>query len=440
MQGRIPPHNLEAEQSLLGAMILDMHAINDAMEMIKAECFYSEAHRIIFETILEMSDRSEPVDLITLSDALQIKGRLDVIGGISYLTLLIDKGIITTNARRYAEIIDEKATLRQLIRTSTEILEKGYSEEDAGDLIEMAEKSIFDITQKRNSEGFAPIGRILSSTFEEIGRLATHKGALTGITTGLIDVDRKTSGLQRSDMILIAARPSMGKTAFALNLCKNAAMMANASVAIFSLEMAKEQLVQRMLSAEALVSMGAIKTGQLSEEDWPHLIAAVGRLSKAKIFIDDTPAISITEMRAKCRRLKAEQGLDVVMVDYLQLMSGGKAESRQQEISMLSRSLKQLAREMSCPVIALSQLSRAPEQRADHRPMLSDLRESGAIEQDADLAMFLYRDEYYFPDKEDNKNKAELIIGKQRNGETGTVELHWMGQFQLFRDLSTLEQ
>ncbi len=439
MQNRIPPHNLEAEQSLLGAMILDVHAINDAMELIKSESFYSEAHKIIFDSILEMSDRSEPVDLITLSDTLQIKGRLDVIGGMSYLTLLIDKGIITTNARRYAEIIDEKATLRQLIRTSTEILEKGYSEEAAGDLIEMAEKSIFDITQKRNSEGFSPIGRILSNTFEEIGRLATHKGALTGVTTGLIDVDRKTSGLQKSDMILIAARPSMGKTAFALNLCKNAAMMANASVAIFSLEMAKEQLVQRLLSAEALVSMGAIKTGQLTEEDWPHLIAAVGRLSKAKIFIDDTPAISISEMRAKCRRLKAEQGLDMIMVDYLQLMSGGKSESRQQEISMLSRSLKQLAREMSCPVIALSQLSRAPEQRADHRPMLSDLRESGAIEQDADLAMFLYRDEYYFPDKEDNKNKAELIIGKQRNGETGTVELHWMGQFQLFRDLSTLD-
>ena len=438
MQGRIPPHNLEAEQSLLGAMILDVHAINDAMELIKSDCFYSEAHKIIFDSIIEMSDRSEPVDLITLSDTLQIKGRLDVIGGMSYLTLLVDKGIITTNAKRYAEIIDEKATLRQLIRTSSEILEKGYSEGDAGDLIEMAEKSIFDITQKRNSEGFSPIGRILTSTFEEIGRLATHKGAITGVTTGLIDVDRKTSGLQKSDMILIAARPSMGKTAFALNICKNAAMMANASVAIFSLEMAKEQLVQRMLSAEALVSMSAIKTGQLSEEDWPHLIAAVGRLSKAKIYIDDTPAIGISEMRAKCRRLKAEQGLDLIMVDYLQLMSGGKSESRQQEISLLSRSLKQIAREMSCPVVALSQLSRAPEQRADHRPMLSDLRESGAIEQDADLAMFLYRDEYYFPDKEDNKNKAELIIGKQRNGETGTVELHWMGQFQLFRDLSTL--
>lgn len=440
MQGRIPPHNLEAEQSLLGAMILDTHAVNEAMEIIQSECFYSEAHKIIFDTIIEMSNRNEPIDLITLSDLLQIKGRLDVIGGMSYLTLLTDKGIITTNARRYAEIIDEKSTLRQLIRTSAEILEKGYSEEDASDLIEMAEKSIFDITQKRNSEGFAPIGTILTQTFEEIGRLATHKGALTGITTGLLDVDKMTSGLQKSEMILIAARPSMGKTAFALNLCKNAAMMANASVAIFSLEMAKEQLVQRMLSAEALVSMGAIKTGQLSEDDWPHLISAVGRLSKAKIYIDDTPAISITEMRAKCRRLKAEQGLDVIMVDYLQLMSGGKAESRQQEISMLSRSLKQLAREMNCPVIALSQLSRAPEQRADHRPMLSDLRESGAIEQDADLAMFLYRDEYYFPDKEDNKNKAELIIGKQRNGETGTVELHWMGQFQLFRDLSTLHQ
>ncbi|MCK8060882.1 MULTISPECIES: replicative DNA helicase [unclassified Fusibacter] len=440
MQGRIPPHNLDAEQSLLGAMILDQHAINEGMESLKSDDFYSEGHRIIFDAILEMSDQNRPVDIITLSDMLSSKGKLDAIGGIGYLTDLTDKGILTTNAKQYANIIEEKATLRQLIRTSTEILEQGYSQVEATELIELAEKSIFDITQKKSNEGFTPIGRILTRAFEDIGRLAANEGMVTGITTGLVDVDKKTSGMQRSDMILIAARPSMGKTAFALNLCKNAAMMGGASVAIFSLEMAKEQLVQRMLSAEALVSMGAIKTGQLSEEDWPHLISAVGRLSKSKIFIDDTPAIGVTELRAKCRRLKAEHGLDVIMIDYLQLMSGTKAESRQQEISTISRSLKSIAREMDCPVLALSQLSRAPEQRADHRPMLSDLRESGAIEQDADLAMFLYRDEYYFPDKEDNKNKAELIIGKQRNGETGTVELHWMGQFQLFRDLSTLEQ
>jgi replicative DNA helicase len=440
MQGRIPPHNLDAEQSLLGAMILDQHAINEGMESLKADDFYSEGHRIIFESILEMSDQNRPVDIITLSDMLGSKGKLDAIGGIGYLTDLTDKGILTTNANQYANIIEEKSTLRQLIRTSTEILEQGYSQVDTSELIELAEKSIFDITQKKSNEGFTPIGRILTKAFEDIGRLAANEGMVTGITTGLVDVDKKTSGMQRSDMILIAARPSMGKTAFALNLCKNAAMMGGASVAIFSLEMAKEQLVQRLLSAEALVSMGSIKTGQLSEEEWPHLISAVGRLSKSKIFIDDTPAIGVTELRAKCRRLKAEHGLDVIMIDYLQLMTGAKAESRQQEISTISRSLKSIAREMDCPVLALSQLSRAPEQRADHRPMLSDLRESGAIEQDADLAMFLYRDEYYFPDKEDNKNKAELIIGKQRNGETGTVELHWMGKFQLFKDLSTLEQ
>lgn len=439
MNSRIPPHNLDAEKSLLGAMILDQQAINEGMENLKQEDFYSEAHRIIFDTILTMSDRNQPVDLITLSDALTTIGRLDAIGGMAYLSELTDVGILTTNAKQYAEIIEEKATLRQLIRTASDILERGYSEEDTKELIEVAEKNIFDITQKKNNDGFTPIGRILSKTFDQIGQMAANEGTVTGITTGLIDLDRKTSGFQRSDMVLIAARPSMGKTAFSLNVCKNAAMMAGASVAIFSLEMAKEQLVQRFLSAEALVSMGAIKTGQLTEEDWPHLIAAVGRLSKSNIFIDDTPAISISEMRAKCRRLKAEKGLDIIMIDYLQLMSGGKAESRQQEISMISRSLKALAREMNCPVIALSQLSRAPEQRADHRPMLSDLRESGAIEQDADLVMFLYRDEYYFPDKDDNKNKAELIIGKQRNGETGTIELHWMGQYQLFRDLSTLE-
>ena len=433
--GKVPPHNLEAEQSVLGAMILDKDAIIDASEILVADEFYKEAHREIFTAIITLFNRNEPVDLVTLSHELEIKGVLDSLGGMSYLSDLTNAGIITTNAKYYAKIISEKAVLRRLIFASSEIIEKGYDSEEADVLLDIAEQHIFDISQKKSRDGFSKIDEILMVTFDNIEKLYHDKGVTTGLSTGFIDLDRKTSGLQKSDMILIAARPSMGKTAFSINVCQNAALRSGASVAIFSLEMSKDQLVQRMLSAEAHIPIQDLRNGRLEDEDWTRLASAMGPLSQAKIFIDDTPGISVTEMRAKCRRLKMEHGLDLIMIDYLQLMSGGgKQESRQQEISMISRNLKGLAREMDCPVIALSQLSRAPELRADHRPILSDLRESGAIEQDADIVMFLYRDEYYFQDSE-KKNIGELIIAKQRNGETGNLELAWIGQFTKFANL-----
>lgn len=434
MMGKVPPHSLEAEQSALGAMVLDKDAVTEVVELITDEDFYKEAHRAIFRGIIDLYNRNEPVDIITLSGELGKQGVLEDIGGVEYLSDLTSMGIVTTNAKYYAKIIEEKSTLRRLIRASSEIIEKGFSSEGADYLLDLAEKSIFDISQKKNREGLEAIKEVLLKAYEQIEILYGSEHALTGLTTGFMDLDAKTSGFQRSDLILVAARPSMGKTAFSLNVCQNAAMKSNASVAIFSLEMSKEQLVQRLLSSESHIPMQDLRNGRLKEEDWISLAKAMNSLSNCSIFIDDTPAISVLEMRAKCRKLKMEKGLDLIMIDYLQLMSGnGKNESRQQEISTISRSLKALAREMDCPVVALSQLSRAPELRADHRPILSDLRESGAIEQDADVVMFLYRDEYYFPDSE-KKGIGEVIIGKQRNGETGTVELVWLGQFTRFAD------
>lgn len=434
MMGKIPPHSLEAEQSALGAMILDKDAVTEVVELITDEDFYKEAHRAIFRGIIDLYNRNEPVDIITLSEELAKQAILQDIGGLEYLSDLTTMGVVTTNAKYYAKIIEEKSMLRRLIRASSEIMEKGFSSEEADTLLDMAEKTIFDISQKKNREGLEAIKEVLLKAYEQIERLYGSEHALTGLSTGFTDLDGKTSGFQRSDLILVAARPSMGKTAFSLNLCQNAALKNSASVAIFSLEMSKEQLVQRMLSAESHIPMQDLRNGKLKEEDWISLAKAMNSLSNCNIYIDDTPAISVLEMRAKCRKLKMEKGLDLIMIDYLQLMSGnGKNESRQQEISTISRSLKALAREMDCPVVALSQLSRAPELRADHRPILSDLRESGAIEQDADVVMFLYRDEYYFPDSE-KKGIGEVIIAKQRNGETGTVELVWLGQFTRFAD------
>lgn len=432
---KIPPHSIEAEQSALGALILDQDAVTEVIELIGEDDFYKEAHKAIYRGIIDLYNKNEPVDIITLSEELGKAGVLEDIGGIEYLSDLTTMGVLTTNAKHYAKIIEEKSTLRRLIRASSEIIEKGYQGEDeAIHLLDLAEKSIFDISQKKNREGLEPIKDVLLKAYEQIERLYGSESTVTGITTGFIDLDAKTSGFQRSDLILVAARPSMGKTAFSLNLCLSAALKSNGSVAIFSLEMSKEQLVQRMLSAESQIAMGDLRSGNLKEEDWIGLAKAMNNLSNCKIYIDDTPAITVTELRAKCRKLKMERGLDLIMIDYLQLMNGsGKNESRQQEISTISRSLKAIAREMDCPVVALSQLSRAPELRADHRPILSDLRESGAIEQDADLVMFLYRDEYYFPDSE-KKGIGEVIIAKQRNGETGTVELVWLGQFQRFAD------
>lgn len=434
--GRIPPHSIEGEQSVLGSMMLDRNAIVTATEILKPSDFYKEAHSEIYESILDIYNRDEPVDLITLSEELKKRNTLDAIGGILYLADLSEAISTTANIRFYCEIVEEKSILRKLINASNEIIAKGYeADEDINVIIDIAEKKIFDITQKRSHEGLDPIKEVLLDSFSRIEQMALNKSDLTGLTTGFIDLDQKTSGLQKSDLVLIAARPSMGKTAFSVNVAVNAALKGDASVAVFSLEMSKEQLVQRMLSSESHVELQKIINGRLNEDDWPKLLSAMGPLSQAKIFIDDTPGITLMEMKAKCRKLKIEKGLDLVMIDYLQLMSGeGRNENRQQEISAISRGLKGLAKEMDCPVIALSQLSRAPEIRSDHRPILSDLRESGAIEQDADIVMFLYRDDYYDPESE-KKNIGEVIIAKHRNGPTGTVELVFMGEFTKFLNM-----
>lgn len=431
--GRIPPHSIEAEQSVLGAMILDKESINTAIEIIRPEDFYKEANGEIFEAIILLFNKNEPVDLITLSEELKRRGTLENIGGVTYLANLSSGVATTANTKYYCKIVEEKSLLRRLIRSSNEIMGKAYEDaEEVTAIIEKAEKDIFDITQGTHREGFSPISEVLLTSFAKIEEMAANKGGLTGLTTGFIDIDNKLSGLQKSDLVLLAARPSMGKTAFGINIATNAALRAKANVAIFSLEMSKEQLVQRMISATAHVDLQKIISGNLSEDEWLQIINSMGPLSQSNVYIDDTAGIPLMEMKAKCRRLKIEKGLDLIVIDYLQLMTmEGHNENRQQEISAISRGLKALAKEMDCPVIALSQLSRAPELRADHRPILSDLRESGAIEQDADVVMFLYRDDYYHEESE-LKNIGEVIVAKHRNGPTGTVELVWKGEFTKF--------
>jgi len=433
MVQRIPPNSTEAEQSVLGAMLLDKEAISTATELISGEDFYREAHKEIFEAIVDIYNRGEPVDLITLTEKLKTRNTLDVVGGITFLTNLMDSVPATNNVKYYAKIIEDKSLLRRLIKASSEIISKSYEASlDTGEIIDDAEKGIFNISLNRSTQGFTHVKNILSVNFDKIEELYLNKGKITGVPTGFNDLDGKLSGLQRSDLVLIAARPSMGKSSFMMNIVQYAAVRENVTTAIFSLEMSKEQLTQRLLCAEALIDAHRLRIGDINEDEWVKLARAMGPLSEAPIFIDDTPSISITEMRAKCRRLKLEQNLGLIVIDYLQLMQGkSSSESRQQEISEISRSLKALAREINVPVVALSQLSRAPEMRADHRPILSDLRESGAIEQDADVVMFLYRDEYYHPDSE-KKNIGEVIIAKQRNGPTGTIELVWLGQFTKF--------
>lgn len=432
---KLPPHSVEAEQSVLGSMLLDKEAIIVTLEILQGEDFYKEAHREIFESMYDLFNREEPIDLVTLTEELKKRETLEAIGGIPYLTSLASGVPIASNVRHYAEIVEKKSLLRKLIKASQEIVQLGYSSDvEVGQVLEQAQKSIYDISQNRSSEGFIAIRDVLSDTFDRIEMLYESKTKITGLTTGFIDLDKKLSGFHKTDLILVAARPAMGKSAFALNLAQNAAIKAGASVAVFSLEMSKEQLMLRMVAAESMVDLSKIQIGNLNEEEWTKIANAMVPLSQSKIFFDDTPGISVMEMRSKCRRLKMEQGLDLVLIDYLQLMeSDRRSENRQQEIASISRNLKIMAKELDCPVIALSQLSRAPELRADHRPILSDLRESGAIEQDADLVMFLYRDEYYHPDS-DKKNIAELIISKHRHGETGTVDLIWLGQFQKFLD------
>ncbi len=439
--GRVPPHSIEAEQSVLGAMILDKDSINTAVEIIRPDDFYHSANKEIYETIISLYNNNIPVDLITLSEELKNKGSLDKVGGMTYLVDLSNIVATTANTKYYCEIVEEKSILRRLIKSCDQVIYKSYESKDEVDaIIEGAEQSIFNITQGRDREGFAPISDVLLDSFAQIEERAAHKGNLTGLTTGFTDINNKLSGLQKSDLILLAARPSMGKTALGINIAVNAALEADASVAIFSLEMSKEQLVQRMMSSVSHVDLSKIISGKLSSEDWIEVTNSVGPLSNANIFIDDTAGISLLEMRAKARRLKMEKGLDLIVIDYLQLMEmEGHSENRQQEISAISRGLKALAKEMDCPIIALSQLSRAPELRSDHRPILSDLRESGAIEQDADVVMFLYRDEYYHEDSE-LRNIGEVIIAKHRNGPTGTVELVWKGEFTKFLNKESFRQ
>ena len=431
--GRIPPHSIEAEQSVLGAMIVNKEAINTAIEIIRPDDFYKEANKEIFEAIIVLFNKNEPVDLITLSEELKQRGTLENIGGVTYIANLSSSVATTANTKYYCKIVEEKSILRRLILSSDEIMTKAYEDsEEVEVIIEKAEKNIFDITQGSHREGFSPISEVLLSSFAQIEERAANKGALTGLTTGFTDLDNKISGLQKSDLVLLAARPSMGKTALGINIATNSALKGNASVAIFSLEMSKEQLVQRIISATSHVNLQKIISGNLVDDEWIQVVNSMAPLSQMSIFIDDTAGISLMEMKAKCRRLKIEKGLDLVLVDYLQLMTiGNSQESRQQEISAISRGLKGLAKEMECPVIALSQLSRAPELRSDHRPILSDLRESGAIEQDADVVMFLYRDEYYDQESE-KKNIGELIIAKHRNGPTGNIELVWKGDYTKF--------
>lgn len=440
--GRIPPQSVEAEQSVIGSMLIDKEVIPVVMEVLKPEDFYRPDHKEIYEVIIELFDKAQPIDLITVSERLKLHGKLELVGGLEYLSDIATAVPTTANVKHYAKIVEEKSLLRKLIKASSDIVDLGFNaSEEVSFILDKAEQNIFDILQKRSSQGFVPIKDVLVETFNKLEELYNNKGHITGIPTGFVDLDFKTSGLHNSDLVLIAARPAMGKTAFALNLAQNAAVHSGVPVVVFSLEMSKEQLVNRMLCSEAMVDSNKMKTGQLEDNDWQKVARALGPLSEAPIFIDDTPGISITEIRAKCRRMKLEHNLGLVVIDYLQLMQGSKSrsENRQQEISEISRSLKILAKEINVPVICLSQLSRAAETRTDHRPILSDLRESGAIEQDADIVMFLYRDDYYNPDTE-KKNIAEVILAKHRSGSTGTVELVWLGQYTKFANLEKFRQ
>ena len=433
---KIPPHDIDAEQAVLGSMLTDKEAVNAAIESLKEDAFYRDENRIIFQAIVNLYSKSEPIDIITLKDELESMDKFEQVGGYEYLASLPDKVPTTANVQKYIKIVEEKSILRNLIKTANEIIELGYDPtEDVEDIMDGAEKKIFDIMQSKNQKGYTPIKDVLVESFTKLEELYNRKQHITGVPTGFAELDYKTAGLHGSELILVAARPAMGKTAFALNLATNAALRGNAPVAIFSLEMSKDQLVNRILCSEAMVDSNKVRTGKLDEDDWVKLAGAIGPLSEAEMYIDDTPGISVMEIRTKCRKLKMEKNIGLVVIDYLQLVQGNKrTASREQEISEISRSLKILAKEINVPVIALSQLSRAVEQRPDHRPMLSDLRESGAIEQDADIVMFLYRDDYYNKESE-KKDIAEVIIAKQRGGQTGTVELLWMGNYTKFVNL-----
>ncbi|AVK86850.1 replicative DNA helicase [Lysinibacillus sp. B2A1] len=434
MMDRVPPHNREAEQSVIGAIFLDPQALITASEILLADDFYHNAHKKIFETMLRLSDQGKAIDVVTVTEELSAKKEIEDVGGLSYLLELANAVPTAANVAHYAKIVEEKALLRRLIRVATKIVEDGYTREDEVEaLLGEAEKKMMEVANRKNAGDFKHVKDVLVETFDNIEQLQSRKGDVTGIPTGFRDLDNITAGFQRNDLIIVAARPSVGKTAFALNVAQSVAVQARENVAIFSLEMGAEQLVMRMLCAEGNIDAQVLRTGALNTEDWGKLTMAMGSLSNSGIFIDDTPGVRINEIRAKCRRLAQEHGLGMILIDYLQLIqgSGKPGENRQQEVSEISRSLKGLARELKVPVIALSQLSRGVEQRQDKRPMMSDLRESGSIEQDADIVAFLYRDDYY--DKEsESKNMIEIIIAKQRNGPTGTVTLAFKKEFNKF--------
>lgn len=430
---RVLPHNIEAERSVVGSMLMDKEAIVVASEILVSEDFYGRQHGLMFEAMVELYNEGKPVDLITLQERLREKAVPPEICSIEFVRDLINTVPTSANIKHYADIVREKSTLRKIIKVNQEIENECYQDQEKLEVIlESTEKKIFNLIQNRNSGDYVPIKDVVIRALEKIESASKNKGAVTGISTGFYDLDYKTSGFQPSDFILIGARPSMGKTAFVLNLAQHVAIKSNIPTAIFSLEMSKEQLVNRMFSLEAKVDAQAIRTGDLNDSDWEKLIESAGVIGKSNLIIDDTPGISISELRSKCRKYKLEHNLGLVIIDYLQLMSGnGRTDSRQQEISEISRSLKALAREINAPVIALSQVNRACETRPDHRPMMSDLRESGSIEQDADVIMFIYRDDYYNKDSE-NKNMAEIIIAKQRNGPIGTVNLVWLPHLTRF--------
>ncbi len=434
---RILPHSMEAEQSVIGSMIMDREAIVVASGIVLGDDFYNKQYGIFFDTMVELNDEGKPVDLVTLQDRLKEKDVPPEVSSLEFIRDLITAVPTSANVKYYARIVAEKATLRKLIRLNEEIANTCYVGKDSlEDILADTEKRVFDLVQRRNAGEFVPIRQVVMNAMDSIEKASRNKGNVTGVATGFLDLDYRTAGMQPSDLILIAARPSMGKTAFALNIAQYVAFKQNKTVAIFSLEMSKEQLVNRLFSMESKVDSQHLRTGNLSDAEWEKLIESAGVIGKSNLIIDDTPGISISEMRSKCRKYKLEHNLEMIIIDYLQLMSGSgrPTDSRQQEISDISRSLKALARELHVPVLALSQLSRAVEQRPDHRPMLSDLRESGAIEQDADVVMFIYRDDYYNKDTE-KKGIAEIIIAKQRNGPIGTVELVWLPDFTKFANL-----
>ena len=435
---RLPPHNVEAERAVIGAMMLNADAIMVCSELLTSDEFYQQQYGIIFDALVEMYKDGVGADLVTLQNKLREKEVTPELYSVEYLGELLASVPTSANVKFYAEIVHEKAVLRRLIRVSEQVTKDCYMDsQPLEDILEDTEKSVFDVIQQRGGSEFEPIRDVVLRTLDSIEKAAKQKGNITGLETGFRDLDAKTAGLQKSDLILIAARPAMGKTAFVLNIAEYVALHSNSTIALFSLEMSKEQIVKRMLAMNSMVDSQKIRTGDLEDDDWDKLVGSVRKIGNSNLVIDDTSGITASELRSKCRKLKIEQGLDLVIIDYLQLMTGAgkrKSDSRQQEISDISRSLKVMARELNVPVIALSQLSRAVESRPDKRPMLSDLRESGAIEQDADIVMFIYRDEYYNPDSE-KKGVAEVIVAKQRSGPTGPVELAWLSQYTKFGNL-----